>query len=55
MILWTVSRRISLTAAGSSGFSDAVIDSAFPAAKGPVPAVFVTRAGFGFRSIFVGS
>src|SRR5262245_23727595 len=53
--LCTVSRRISLTGAGSMGFNVAVVDSAFPAAKGPVPAVLVTRAGFGFRSIFAGS
>ena len=44
-----------MTGAGSSGFSVAVVDSALPAAKGPVPGVLVTRAGLGFRSIFAGS
>src|SRR5947207_932730 len=55
MIVWTVSSRISLTGAGSSGFSVAVVDNALPAAKGPEPLVLVTRAGFGFRSILAGS
>src|SRR6185369_2973840 len=56
MILCTVSRRTSFTGAGSSALNAAVIDRAPPAAKGPPPPLsLLTRAGFGFRSIFAGS
>jgi hypothetical protein len=54
-ILWVVSSRISFRGAGSSGFSVAPVESALPAANGPLAPSVLTRAGFGLRSIFAGS
>ena len=55
MILCVVSRRISLTASGTSGLTTASSDNALPSAKAPVCRSFDNVAAVGLKSMPAGS
>lgn len=55
MILWVVSRRISLTWSGTSGLTAASMLRALPAANGPVCRSELVTEGGGLKSILDGS